>query len=554
MSGKNLFTTVKLQKPQRSEFDMSYFSRMSGRIGTLYPCFVKEVIPSDSWSGSVEALVRMAPPLAPIYETLEMYVHIFFVPNRLLWDGGGEDSWETFITGGRLGVGIDPLTAPIPPYIDIGSMFAQDATIFDESRLADYLGVPLLKVIDPTIANWNGKHLDVMPFLAYQLIWFEYYRDRNFVADDYFDVPIPAPGGAIAASDFHKSMALYQRAWRHDYFTSALPFTQRGEEVLVPMEGLATINYLGNALFTKSDGTHLQAGAASFGGTSDKLIDTSSQVAKVVNIDTIEFNNTSVSINDFRTAYALQVWYERNAVGGSRYTESIQAHFAVRPQDSRLQRPEYLGGGRIPIKVSEVVSTAYAVNQDDDSVPQANLAGHGIAYGDTNQFKYFATEHGFIMGIISVMNPPSYHQGMPRMFYARRSFLGYMWPTFAKLGEQTVHKAELYCNPASLVPDANGEFPIFGYQSRYADWKYSCNTNRGAFHSTLLFWTLTNDYSSSPVLGNSFVIYPDALGDRIFAVNDAVTVTDHLWFYIHNSLTVRRALPYFGTPNTLGFV
>jgi len=259
-------------------------------------------------------------------------------------------------------------------------------------------------------------------------------------------------------------------------------------------------------------------------------------------------NSIKSSATKFRSAYALQVWLERNAVGGSRYNESTLAHFGVRPQDSRLQRAEYLGGGRMPIKISEIVSTAYS-DDGTATVPLANLAGHGITYGNTNRFSYFCPEHGFIIGILSIMNPPSYHQGMPRMF-RRKTFLDYPWPTFAKLGEQQVDKSELFASAANLLEDANGALPLFGYQSRYADWKFIWSSNHGDFHDTLLFWTLTREFSTSPELGEAFVTFEDDTQNRIFAVDGD---NDNFWLYVHNHVTVRRALPYFATPNNLNF-
>lgn len=358
---------------------------------------------------------------------------------------------------------------------------------------------------------------------------------------------------------------LRTRSYMHDYFTSALPFTQRGQEVLLPID-LALSGYA--PVVSESDGSidywELQAQVQPGGGAVELSVpsDTNAPAGSSVptepsesqlwaNLSETTNRQTGITstINDFRTAYALQVWLERNAVAGSRYTESIRAHFNVKSQDSRLQRPEYIGGGRIPVKISEVVSTAYS-DDGTGTVPLANLAGHGITYGNTNGFRYFAPEHGFIVGIMSIMNPPSYHQGIPRMFWARRSFLGYFWPTFAKLGEQAVTKQELYASAANMTADSAGEYPLFGYQSRYADWKYICNSNHGDFHDTLLFWTLTRDFADSPVLGEVFNQFDDSTQDRIFAVSGV----DSFWCYVYNKISVTRALPYFGTPNTMGFV
>ncbi|AXH74432.1 MAG: major capsid protein [Microviridae sp.] len=548
MSAYKGFNKVKLTKPQRSTFDLTHDKRISMQPGKLIPGLVMEAIPSDQFNGSSEMLLRLLPLLAPIYDQLIVYVHFFFVPNRLLWA-----DWETFITGGRLGVGVDPVDAPIPPYHSAEDFFTYIPT--QESSLMDYLGIPILSDIDNTPANWTDVYIDAMPVLAYNLIYQNYYRDRNFVSDTQQDV-YPYSSGLIG--DFLELYTLKSRNYMHDYFTSALPFTQRGEEVLIPIDGAvtylessrimdATDNPVNSAQYLGTDDSG-GLGRLNIGGGVPNNPFSGSQFVRVENID--EVTNISSTINDFRSAYALQVWLERNAVGGSRYTESTQAHFGVRPQDSRLQRPEYIGGGRINIKISEVVATANSLDADDNVVPQANMAGHGVSYGTTNSFNYFCTEHGFIMGIISIMNPPSYHQGLPRMF-RRRSFLDYPWPTFAKLGEQQVDAAELYASPTNLTADDDGILPLFGYQSRYADWKYVPNTVHGAFHSSLLFWTGVRDFSASPELGAEFLAFDPTTIERMFAVNDG---SDQFIAYVHNRVMVKRPLPYFGTPNTLGFV
>lgn len=551
------FDTVELQRPKRSTFDLSHDKRGSANMGMLVPIVCEECIPSDVFRGSSEILLRLQPLIAPIFDKIRLYVHYFFVPNRLLWD-----EWEEFITGGRLGVGVDPLVAPIPPRVDIGAVLGAAPGTFHSSKpddLGTVLGVPNLIDIEPDPADWNGKFLDLMPFAAYACIWYNYYRDRNFVSDDIFDTggePLPLPSGTISFGNASQYFNMRQRSYQHDYFTSALPFTQRGEEVLMPIQlgGLAPL--YGN---TPNPGTTTAtlSGVAQPGSVAigmQFVVDevTPNPPGSNLYVRGEDFDGTSTSINDFRSAYALQVWLERNAIGGSRYNESTQAHFGVRPQDSRLQRPEYIGGGVIPVKISEIVSTAWSTNAADNAVPQANMAGHGVTYGNTNRFNYFCAEHGFIVGLVSIMPEASYQQGLPRMF-KRGTFLDYPWPTFAKLGEQEVADYEIYCTPASLTPDGDGQYPEFGFQSRYADWKSRYSTNFGLFRQDdgYLFWTLTRIFAADPVLGTGFNEVGIDADDRIFAVGD--NGTPRYLMYIHNNLTVKRALPYFGTPNTLGF-
>jgi len=545
------FTSVELTKPKRSHFDLSHTKRLSAVPGYLTPVLIQECIPSDTFHGSSEMLVRLAPLLAPIYDQIMITIHFFFVPYRLLWA-----EWEEFITGGRLGVGIDPVNAPIPPYINVGDVLTEAGAIFDEGTLSDYLGVPLFTSIDPSEGAYDDVEIDFMPYLAYNLLYAEYYRDRNFESDAVLET-FPYASGVVAAATAVTLMDRKKRKYMHDYFTSALPFTQRGTEVLMPLAGSGSVTYLNQSLFKKDSGGTWDAGDVYAGAIDDatglygfdKASGTAITGGRIENIDEVTLDASAVSINDFRSAYALQVWLERNAIGGSRYTESVQAHFGVRPQDARLQRPEFIGGGKVPVKISEVVATAWSVDDAEASLPQGNMAGHGITYGDTNKFNYFCSEHGFIIGLMSIMVPGSYHQGLPRMF-RRRTFLDYPWPTFAKLGEQQVNKWEIYAAPANFIEDEDGNYPLFGYQSRYADWKYTPNTNHGSFHSTLLFWTGTRDFADTPELGTTFLDFDQTTIDRMFAVD---SYGQNFWIYLFNHLTVKRPLPYYGKPNTLGF-
>lgn len=537
------FQSVELKAPQKSSFDLSHDKRVSTAMSRLTPILTTECIPGDKFNGSSEVLLRLMPLLAPIYDQILLYVHYFFVPNRLLWE-----DWEEFITGGRLGVGVDPVTAPIPPYYDLEDFINGGGG--SVGSVYDYMAGSSLPPTgsSSTAADYAGLHIDAMPFAAYALIYMEYYRDRNYYADDYLEFPLPSGNIAIGSGNEYYSMR--RRDYMKEYFTAALPFTQRGEEVTMPVLVSGDLPLYGNSpsvgatSFTLSAISQPGSISVGFGGTQDDSLPDGDLIARLDNI------SSTTSINDFRSAYALQVWLERNAVAGSRYTESIQAHFAVRPQDSRLQRPEYIGGGRIPIRISEIVATANSENLDVELDPIGKMAGHGVTYGNTNSFNYFCTEHGFIIGIASIMCPPSYHQGQPRMF-RRRSFLDYPWPTFAKLGEQQIDKAELYADHTNLTEDTDGILPLFGYTSRYADWKYIPNTSHGLFHTSYLYWTLTRNFSSSPELGAGFTEFSPATQARIFAAGE--NGVDYFLMYVHNKVNVTRALPYFGTPNTIGF-
>lgn len=532
------FTQVELRKPKRSMFDLSHESRVSSRMGKLTPILMVETLPNDTFRVSSEVLIKLAPMIAPIFHRLNLYVHYFFVPNRLLWE-----DWEEFITGGRLGAAID--VPPVPPAVEIADVLATGQSFLANGSLADYLGVP--GIPDATV-GYTTQTIDLMPFAAYQKVFMDYYRDRNFVPDDFYTAAMPLPSGVLGMGDLFEYFTQRQRAWQHDYFTSAQTTTQRGSEVLMPLQGSITdVRNLDGSL---PDPNKYLATSDGIGITAGKLIETAFPAPTDAEAVELQFSGSDVTINEFRRSIALQQWLERNQLAGSRYNESIWAHFNRRTSDGRLQRAEYLGGGKAVVKIDEVMTTAYSEDADTNLVPPANPTGRGSAYSTTNSFTYNCEEHGFVIGILSVMPSTGYMQGMPRMFTQRHSFLDYPWPTFANLGEQPVYDYEIYADPTSLANSQAGaadEAAIFGYQSRYSDWKHMESTAHGDFRDTLDFWHLTRKFSSQPNLDYNFVRMLDEEQDRIFNV----TGVDTLWMYIYNQVKVVRSLPYFGVPSGL---
>lgn len=531
------FTSVELTRPGRSTFDLSHEKRISSRIGKLTPVLVVETMPNDTFRGSTEVLVKIAPLVAPIFHRLNLYVHFFFVPNRLLML-----EWEPFITGGRLGEAIT--VPPVPPAYLITDILSENADFLDVGSTADYLGIP--PIPDADIALWTGRTIDGMPFLAFHKVWMDYYRDRNYIADNAGGALPYVPGGIVVNGPNDPILSARYRCWEHDYFTSAQLTTQRGQEVLMPLEGTGSVTYLPTSFIAQSDGvTPPAAGNLATEAALGTFRDSANNTIQMQNIDEVAMTASSVSINDLRRAITLQKWMERNQLAGSRYSESIMAHFGRKSSDGRLQRAEYLGGGKAVIQISEVMTTAYSEDSTAEVVPPGTPSGRGSAYADTNSFNYNCEEHGFIVGYLSVMPSSGYMQGIPRMFQQRNTFLDYPWPTFAHLGEQEVYENELFLNPTTLPVDRTVQ-PIFGYQSRYSDWKNIQSSSHGDFRSTLDFWHLTRLFAAVPVLGSEFVTFEDELQDRVFNVADV----DTLWMYVYNKLTVKRALPYFGTPQT----
>lgn len=539
MSSYKGFTTVELKKPTRSVFDLSHEKRVSFKMGQLVPVFVSEVIPNDTIKLNTEIMLRLAPMLAPIMHRVNCFVHHFFVPNRLLWK-----DWEAFITNGRLGTE----TPPVPPNASIWDLTTAGQELLYTGSLYDYLGGN--PVLDVNGATFTTTKVDLMPFAAYNKIWYDYYRDRNYVADNTFLPMASGSNGGMILGDVWSIITLRERDYQKDYFTSALPWTQRGNEVLMPLIGSgavtlntgntnamqvrnATTNALSGLNTLQSDATGNLEGIT---GAVNAVLDPNTRLTATV-------SSSGVSINDLRKSIRLQEWLERNALAGSRYNESILAHFARKTSDSRLQRAEYLGGGKVTVKISEIVTTAWSADGGGNNVPPANMAGHGLTFGDTNRITYNCEEHGFVISIMSVMPNTAYMQGSARMFFQRNTFLDYPWPSFAHLGEQPVYKYELYSDPTNLTP-VRANAPVFGYQSRYADWKYIPSSSHGDFRTSLDFWHLTRKFSTSPVLGFQFCNFETDLPDRIFAVSGVET----LWSYLYNNCTVKRSLPYYGTP------
>lgn len=528
------FNSVWIKKPKRNLFNMSHEVKMSMNMGKLVPFFCQDVIPGDTFGVNSETMIRFAPMLAPIMHRVNVYTHFFFVPNRLVWN-----DWEEFITGGQ-----DGQSLPVAPAFKTSEITRFEGGFFGSGSLLDYMGIPPL---DDSTEYSPDYTFSALPFRAYQLIYNEYYRDQN-LSDE---IDFSRESGLIyEENEVNKLLALRNRCWEKDYFTSALPFTQRGSEVTLPLSGDATVFYeqqtgiksgrflVGNAgspidkemiPVSNADGTI--SNFQEYNGDGTKYpFDYDPAGSLKADLSTVN----ATTINDLRTAARLQEFLERNAVAGARYKEQIAAHFGVRTSDARLQRPEYLGGGKAPVVISEVLQTS----STDDSSPLAEMAGHGISVGNTNRFKKFFEEHGYIIGIMSILPRTAYQQGTPRHFLRNDKF-DYFFPEFAHLGEQPIYSQELYTG-ATVSPEK-----VFGYTPRYSEYKYIPSRVAGDFRNSLNFWHMGRIFSGEPLLNESFVTSNPT--DRIFAVTDSQY--HHLWVQIYNNVRAIRPIPKFSTPN-----
>lgn len=504
-----LFDSISLRRPKRNKFDLSHERKMSFDMGVLTPIMCQEIVPGDSFRVRSEIFMRMAPMLAPVMHRVNLFTHYFFVPNRLLWD-----EWEDFITGGRLGT-----TTPVVPTMGSSSMAVGIGS------LGDYLGMPL------DLGSFDDVPVSALPFRAYQLIYDEFYRDQNLTVP--LDI-LKTSGDIPAGAEMTKLLTLRKRAWEKDYFTSALPWAQRGGAVGVPVSGVVGAGTFKTGDIRKtSDGSLSSTGALSATLGVEKVGGTENVYHDVDGEGTL--TDASVTINELRRSARLQEWLEKNARGGARYVEQILSHFGVKSSDARLQRPEYLGGGKQPVTISEVLST---VGDFTEPVPQGNMSGHGVSFGTSNGFKRSFEEHGFVIGLMSVLPKTAYQQGLPKMFRRPDKF-DYFWPEFANIGEQEILTSEIYFSKDEVDPDQ-----VWGYQSRYAEYKYHCDSVHGDFKTSLAFWHMGRIFASAPLLNTGFVESDPT--ERIFAVTDPVA--DKLYCQVYNRVDAMRPMPYFGTP------
>lgn len=514
-----MLTSIQTKKPKKNSFDLSHQSKLTTNMGLLTPCYIQDVIPGDSFKVNTSQLVRFSPLLAPSMHRIDFKLDFFYVPYRLVWD-----EWKDFITGGENGEEM-----PMYPRVRVNET---NISLFNKSSLADYLGLPA-NVTDnawTTLNSENPTEISVLPFRAYQLIYHEYFRDQN-VGTEYEQYK--TSGVLTDQDELNDTLTIRRTNWSKDYYTSALPFLQRGPEVELP---LGTI--------TVSD-AHYNSGSTS-GDYEDVTFkgQNGSPDGQLYSMDGVSPNSINltgeaeaVTINELRKASALQQWLELMARAGSRYREQIFAMFGERIPDYTVQVPQYLGGGKTPIMISEVLS-----NYSDSSIstdrPVGDLNGHGVGLGDNLGFTQSFDEHGIILGLCRVVPKSSYVQGLSK-FWQKFNKFDHYFPQFANLGEQEVTKSELFLS-GNPITDSE----VFGYQQRYAEYKYSNDTMAGDFIDNLSFWELSRRFDEAPELNQSFIeCNPD---DRIFAIN--MDAEDKIWISLYHNVNALRPMPYFSNP------
>lgn len=567
-----LFTSVKTPRVPLNRFDLSFDRIGTYKMGKLYPIICKEMLPGDRFRVRTDSLVRTMPLSSPAFGRLRMYIHYFFVPNRLVWD-----NWEDFITGGESGE-----DTHVPPYVQWSDLVGGDFqarsksdgtgnwTYTPEDGLVAAFGLPAQpyagsNVVEAGVANGISTTTPVsaLPFRGYRLIWNEYYRDQN--VDDELPIATDKDGkyliDGIGDAAFKSSIFgdLLSRRWLKDYFTSALPTPQRGPDVQLPIVGEGgTVQADGPLkLMIQNQGTgeisnpnsvfspNLNVG---LGGTTGINISSTANDQFPLDVQHTDLMYASglttaggsvvaATINDLRRAIALQRFYEISARAGSRYIETIMGHFHVRSSDARLQRPEYLGGGVTDINIGEVLQTSAT----DQTSPQGNMAGRGFGIGRSNQCTYRAEEHGYLFGIMSIIPEPYYYQGIDKE-WTRQSRVDYYWPSFAHLGEQEIDKSELSVGTSDGETDTFGQ--LFGYAPRYAEYKFSKNVITGLLRGSLANWTFARKISD-PNLNAAFLEVPQV--NNPFAVQDEETDKFIIWF--SNDIRALRPMPFFGTPS-----
>lgn len=475
----NIYEQVRALKPRRSVFNLSYEKKLTCDMGQLIPIMCDEVVPGDTWRIGVEAVLRFMPMMTPILHEINVFFHYYFVPYRIL-----STDWEAFITGGVDGADAHVMPTWIPTHADVVNQ--NGVTVKDNGvhSLWDYFGFP---VTDAGV-SCIGVYPISWPLRAYNQIYNDYYRDETHTAK-------------VDLAD----LRVKQRCWEKDYFTSALPWQQRGTAPSLPLSGTTNAVFSSSAFPSgvypgSSNPLHVNIGGADaeiYAGNATGA----TNLKNALDRNAVSFSAAGTfNVSDLRLAFQIQKWMERNARAGVRYKEFLLAHFGVSFRDDRAQRAEYIGGTKMPVIISEVLQTSAT-----GTTPQGTMAGHGIVAGRDFCAKYTATEFGCIVGIMSIMPRTTYEQGVDRQ-WLRGTRYDYYSPEWAHLSEQKVYKGELYATSTE-----SDNIASFGYQGRFNELRAKknicCGLMRYGVTGTLgKYWTVSRVFPSLPSLNESFLL------------------------------------------------
>jgi len=515
------FTMIPKADIPRSKFDCQSAHKTTFDAGYLVPVYVDEVLPGDTFNLKMTAFARLSTPLYPIMDNMVMDSFFFFIPNRLVWD-----NWEKFM--GQQENPDDSIDYVIPQQTTPEGGYAIGS-------LQDYMGLPTVGQLDPT------KTIDHCAFFtrAYSLVWNQWFRDENLQDS------VLVYKGDVTDTDAANNYELLRRGKRKDYFTSSLPWPQKGDAVTLPLGSTAPVKSnsiypdgkYASVLDGDGDPRRLKndAGGVYVSGTADNEATLYADLSAA----------TAATINQLRQSFQIQKLLERDARGGTRYTEIIRSHFGVISPDARLQRPEYLGGGSTPININPIAQTS-ASAASGTNTPLGTLASMGTALAHNHGFTQSFVEHGVIIGLVSIRADLTYQQGLARM-WSRETRYDFYFPAFAMLGEQAVLNKEIY------VTGNDTDDNVFGYQERWAEYRYSPSRISGLFRSTAAgtidAWHLAQKFTTLPTLNDTFIADTPPV-DRIVAVGSAANGKQ---FIFDSFFDVKKArpLPMYSVPGLI---
>lgn len=532
----------------RSRFDRSSSYKTTFNVGDLIPFYVDEVLPGDTFSIDTSKVVRMQTLLTPIMDNIYLDTYFFFVPNRITWEHWrqlmGENTTSAWLP--EMEYSVPQVTAPEGGW-SVGT-------------IADYMGIP---------TGVSNLSVNAMPFRAYAMICNEWFRDENLT--DPLNIPVSdatvaGSNGDVYVTDVVKGGKPFKCAKYHDYFTSCLPAPQKGPDVTIPVGSLESIpvvtgddhvagpsslrfndiHYAGNGSLGVKQDVPNQSGNVTLGYSSSTTnFVTNPGDLSPINLWT-EASSGSIAaatINQLRTAFQIQKLYERDARGGTRYIEILKSHFGVTSPDARLQRPEYLGGSRIPININQVVQNS---GTPSDGTPQGTVAAYSVTTDSHSEFTKSFVEHGFLIGLMVARYDHTYQQGLER-FWSRKDRFDYYWPVFANLGEQAVLNKELFAQGTGEDDE------VFGYQEAWADYRYRpsrvTGEMRSSYAQSLDVWHLADYYSTLPALSDSWIREDSKTVNRVLAVSDNLSAQLFCDVYIRCLAT--RPMPLYSIPGLI---